>query len=83
MDRRIVNCPTGVIASDLPTGYVWANWIDTLRTVVNGGSWPASAPFGGAPTQLPSDLRLLSNLQRVVYLDSQIPDRALQLGVAQ
>ena len=40
MDRRIVNCPTGVIASDLPTGYVWANWIDTLRTVVNGGSWP-------------------------------------------
>ena len=41
MDRRIVNCPTGVIASDLPTGYVWANWIDTLRTVVNGGSWPS------------------------------------------
>jgi hypothetical protein len=40
MDRRIVNCQTGVIASDLPTGYVWANWIDTLRTVVNGGSWP-------------------------------------------
>ncbi len=41
MDRRIVNCPTGVIASDLPTDYVWANWIDTLRTVVNGGSWPS------------------------------------------
>ena len=42
MDRRIVNCPTGVIASDLPTGYVWANWIDTLRTVVNGRSWPVA-----------------------------------------
>jgi len=43
MHRRIVNCRTGVIASDLPTGYVWANWIDTLWTVVNGGSWPNAA----------------------------------------